>query len=108
MNEIIKDTEGALKWIVNILEKHQINFEVRGGFVARIYGSDRELADIDIQIKNTHLGEIFSEIKNYIIFGPQKYKDKNWDLLLLTLRYKGQDIDISGLGSVRIFNKIRK
>ena len=104
----MKNTEEALKWIVNILRKHKIPFEIRGGFAAKIYGSTRELADIDIQIKNTKIESIILDIKNYVIFGPKRYKDRNWDLLLLTLRYKGQVIDISGLGLVKIFNKINK
>ena len=104
----MKNTEEALKWIVNIVRKHKIPFEIRGGFAAKIYGSTRELADIDIQIKNTKIESIILDIKNYVIFGPKRYKDRNWDLLLLTLRYKGQVIDISGLGLVKIFNKINK
>ena len=104
----MKNTEEALKWIVNILRKHKIPFEIRGGFAAKIYGSTRELADIDVQIKNTKIESIILDIKNYVIFGPKRYKDRNWDLLLLTLRYKGQVIDISGLGLVKIFNKINK
>src|SRR3989344_318130 len=104
----MKNTEEALKWIVNILRKHKIPFEIRGGFAAKIYGSTRELADIDVQIKNTKIESIILDIKNYVIFGPKRYKDRNWDLLLLTLRYKGQVIDISGLGSIKIFNKINK
>ncbi|MFZ2522802.1 MAG: hypothetical protein WAW92_00245 [Minisyncoccia bacterium] len=46
----MRNTEGALRWIVNILESKSIQFQVTGGFAAKLYGSQRELADIDIDI----------------------------------------------------------
>lgn len=108
MKKDIRNTKKAFKWIVKILQKHKITFEVRGGFAARAYGSGRELADIDIQVKNIKTETFVSKVKNFIIWGPKRYKDNNWDLFLLTLKYKGQVIDISGLGSTKIFNKAEK
>jgi hypothetical protein len=105
----MKDTKAALKWIVKILKKRKINFEIRGGFAAKIYGSKRELADIDVEVKDVKDTEtFFRDVKKYIVWGPKRYKDRNWDLLLLTLKYKGQYIDISGLGLIKIFNKKTK
>ena len=54
----MKDTEGALKWIVKILRDHNIPFQISGGFAARIYGSKRELADIDIDVATDRLDEL--------------------------------------------------
>src|SRR5690348_12670369 len=45
-----KDTKSALHWIVNILKKLNINFQIAGGLAANIYGADRPLHDIDIDI----------------------------------------------------------
>ena len=44
----MKDTAGALFWIVKILKKHKIPFHISGGFAAKLYGVKRDLADIDI------------------------------------------------------------
>ena len=99
----MKDTKAALKWIVSILKSKNITFQIAGGFAARIYGSQRELADIDIDITDEDFKEIISEVKAYIIYGPDRYIDEHWDLKLMTLEYKGQVIDIAG--EARIFDK---
>ena len=101
----MKNTEKALKWITNILQKHNIPFRISGGFAARIYGSKRELADIDIGMDKNYFPEILPEIKKYIISGPEIYKDDEWDLFVATLNYKGQDIDLYPIDVLKFFNK---
>jgi hypothetical protein len=90
------------------LRKNKIPFEITGGFASRIYGSKRPLADIDIDISDKNISKIQKLTKKYIIYGPRRYKDKNFDLLLMTLKYKGQKIDISGKDYERIYNKKKK
>lgn len=102
---MIKKTKEALKWIIDILKNHNILFQITGGLAARIYGSNRPLADIDIEISDNKIFEIQNEVKKYIIFGPRRYKDKEFDLLLMTLKYKGQEIDICGIDSQKLYNK---
>jgi len=104
----MKKTKEALKWIVNILRKNKIPFEITGGFASRIYGSKRPLADIDIDVSDKAILKIKELTKKYIIYGPREYKDKNFDLPLMTLKYKGQKIDISGKDSEKIYNKKKK
>lgn len=97
----MKNTEEALKWIVGILEKHKIQFQITGGLIARVYGSDRPLADVDIDIPEDRIKEIVADVKDYVIWGPGRFTDDNWDLILVTLKYKEQEIDICG-DNVRI------
>ncbi|MDB5238571.1 MAG: MazG-related protein [Candidatus Kaiserbacteria bacterium] len=92
----MKNTEAAFHWIIGILQKHAIPFQITGGFAARVYGATRELADIDFDIPEEGIEAIIPDVKPYIIYGPTQYKDAHWDLLLLTLSYEGQEIDMSG------------
>jgi hypothetical protein len=103
-----KDTEEAFKWIVGLLHKHAIPFQIAGGFAARLYGSERELADIDIGIPDSRFDELYPDVKEYSTFGPAQYVDEEWILQLLTLKYKGQEIDIAGKDNSKIFDKETK
>ncbi len=103
----MKDTKKAFLWIIDILEENKIVYKISGGFVARIYGVNRELADIDIEVSEKDIPTIARETKPYIKFGPERYKDENWDLELLTLEYEGQEIDIA-CAEANIFNQEKK
>ena len=67
----------ALKWIVNILNKYDIPFQIAGGFAAHFYGSERSINDIDIDIPEEHLETILADVKDYIIEGPGRIRDEN-------------------------------
>ncbi|MFY9484693.1 MAG: hypothetical protein WAP74_03700 [Patescibacteria group bacterium] len=97
----MKIKEG-LNWIVAILRKHKIPFQITGGLAARVYGSKRPINDIDIDIPEEYFDRILKDVKPYIIFGPAHYRDKRWDLQLLTLNYHGQEIDIGGAYQTKI------
>ena len=103
MMNIEKKTESALIWITGILNKHKIPFQISGGFAAKLYGSPRPLNDIDLDIPKERFAEIVDEVKEHIVFGPAEYKDKKWDLYLITLNYHGQEIDI-GSTDVKIYD----
>ncbi len=100
----MRNTELAFHWILNLLEKNKINFRLSGGFSAQLYGTKRELADIDIDYDEEKLPLIMDDIKDYIIYGPEIYKDESWDLHLTTLNYEGQEIDLAGTHNTRIFD----
>lgn len=100
----MKNTEKAFLWIIELLVRMKISYKISGGFAARAYGVNRELADIDIEVNDKDILLISHEVKSYIVFGPDRYKDDNWDLNLMTLQYEGQEIDIAGIES-KVFNK---
>ncbi len=100
-----RKTAEAFVWITDTLRKHDIPFQISGGLAARIYGSRRKLADIDIGVPDKRLKKTLSDVADYVIYGPKRYVDSEWDLLLLTLRYQGQDIDIYGNDSMKLFDR---
>lgn len=104
----MQDTENALKWIVEILETAHVPFQILGGFAAHIYGSPRKIADIDIAIPEEKFDVILPKIKQYLTFGPGHYHDAEWDLQLMTISYKGQEIDLAGAYKKKFFDHTKK
>ncbi len=104
----MKNTEVAFHWIVGIFREHKIPFLIFGGFAARLYGATRKLADIDIDISEDRFPELVSHLQPYATFGPARYLDENWDLLLMTLVYQGQEIDICGAYEAKIFDQTKR
>lgn len=94
----------ALKWITDILGKYDIQYQVSGGLAAHIYGAGRTINDIDIDMPEEAFNIIYDDIKKFIIFGPAHYKDECWDLKLVTLNYYGQEIDMGGSTTTKIYN----
>lgn len=103
-----RKTKEAFKWIVRILRKHKIPFQISGGFAVRVYGSHRKLMDIDIGVPDKKLKEILPDVKPHVTYGPKIYKNKEWNHLALTLNYKGQEIDIYGSDNIRFFDSRKK
>ncbi len=101
---VMRRTKEAFRWIIEILRKHKIPFQISGGFAAKIYGSNRQLVDIDIGVPDNRLKEILPDVREYIIYGPKRYIDNYFDLLLMTLKYKGQEIDIYGNNKMKLFD----
>lgn len=101
-------TQEALVWITQILRKHHIPFQIAGGLAARAYGATRTLVDIDIDIPEDDFVKIKNEVAAYIQYGPCQYQDEHWDLWLMTIRYHGQDIDLSGAYRTKVYDKVKK
>ncbi len=104
---LMRNTIKSFKWIINILDHHSITYKISGGFAARLYGVNRELADIDIEVANNDIIKVIDDVKEFVVWGPSRYQDSNWDLELLTLSYEGQEIDISGIEG-KMFNQQTK
>ena len=98
----MRNAKTAFLWIIRILKKHRVPYQVTGGLAAKIYGAKRKLNDIDIDIRNDKFRDILADVKKYAVFGPARYKDKRWDFFRLILKYKGQKIDLSGAHNFKI------
>ena len=101
-----KKTKEAFFWLMKILRKEKVPYQISGGFAARIYGSKRPLADIDIEIHDKDFKKIMPYIDSkYILKGPRNYKDNQFDIYGLFLKYKGQKIDVCGADTEKLFDK---
>ncbi len=103
----MKNTEGALKWMVELLNRKNIPYQISGGFAAKIYGSKRPINDIDFDIPENRFTDILDEVKPYIINELTHYVDGKWDLQVMTLVYQGQEIDIGGAYEAKVSTKDR-
>ena len=99
-------TERAFKWIIAIFQKHEIPFQLSGGFAAKLYGSPREVRDIDFDVPTERINELIPDIKDFIVFGPKKFLSDAFDIaLLIRLDYFGQKIDIGGGSDSKTFDR---
>jgi hypothetical protein len=94
--------EKVLEWIVKIISINGISYQITGGLAANLYGSSRELYDIDIEVHDADVYKVYEVCKDYVIYGPERYMDEHFDLLLMTLDYGGQLIDVCGIDSMSI------
>ena len=108
----MRNTKAAFLWIVNILKRHKVPYQITGGFAAKIYGVKRELADIDIEVPEEKYDDAFDnlrkDVKPFIVFGPKRYKKEGFNVFLMTLKYKGQLIDICGTHTDMLFDKRKR
>ena len=92
----------ALAWLIPLLQREQIPYQISGGLAAKLYGSPRDVNDIDIDIPDEALPRVAALAQPFIIYGPAHYTDERWDLQMMTLNYYGQDIDVCGCHHTRI------
>ena len=94
--------EIVLEWIVEIISINDIDYQITGGLAANLYGSGREVYDIDIEVSDLDVWRLEFLCEDYIVYGPSRYVDEHFDLLLMTLDYGGQLIDVCGIDSMYI------
>ncbi len=94
----------TLEFLLPIFENLHIPFQITGGLAAHIYGSNRPINDIDIDVPEDRIENLIPFFEKYIIFGPGHYRDAKWDLQLITLDYNGQEVDIGGAFQTKIFD----
>lgn len=100
-----QDAAAALAWIVGVLQTRNIPFQITGGLAARVYGSTRPLADIDIDVPEEFLPALARALTDHVVFGPERLCDEEWDLDLLTVGYAGWRIDLGGAHTARVFDR---
>ncbi len=103
----MNEAKAALVWIVDILNKHGIPYQVEGGLAANCYGSTRELADIDIFIPSCGFDKISEDVEGYVDFGPGLHTGTHWRLVYQVLNYRGHRIEICDAGKAEYLDTQR-
>ena len=98
----MKNSPAAFAWIVEQLTKRQVKFAVIGGLAANAYGSSRALNDIDIDIPTAEIARLAIELKEYLVFGPERSVSECFDCQLVGFCYQEQEIELSGAESIYI------
>jgi hypothetical protein len=66
----------ALGWIVEVLRRADVPFQVVGGLAARAFGATRPLADLDFYVPTSRLDEIADLAAAQISRPPLSYRDE--------------------------------
>lgn len=101
----------ALGYLVPILEKYRFKWVITGGFAVRVYGVQRPITDIDIDIQTSKNNQGFisfmNEIKQYITQPLEHWVDRNYDNYNLEMVYQGQLVDICPMVEMKVYNKAK-
>jgi hypothetical protein len=93
-----KNIKSALDYIIPLLEKHKFQYVITGGFACYVYGVDRLLTDIDIDINTSvdsdEFRRLLEEVKPFITQELINYIDNNYNNFNLELTVSGIVIDI--------------
>ena len=95
----------ALGWIVEVLRRTDVPFQVVGGLAARAYGAKRPLSDLDFYVPTSRLEDVADVTAAYVSRLPSHYKDACWDLTFMKLDYDGRAIELGGAGGARYFDR---
>lgn len=101
----MKDSMRAFDWITGLLEELGYSYLVVGGLAANVFGGRRPLYDIDLDVPKSALREVAERAKLYVTFGPARFRDEQFDIELLSLRYADQDIDLTAAEDVLLFDR---
>ncbi len=97
----------ALRWIVSLLHRHHIPYQIVGGLAAKAYGATRPLVDIDLYVPYEQAQAGLAEIKPYIVREPLPHHSAAWDLVYLALVYNDVYIEIGDTSSDPRFYNLR-
>jgi hypothetical protein len=99
----------ALKYIMPFLEKYDFKWCISGGLACHIYGVDRPITAIDIDIETTkddpRIKSLASAVKEFITLPFQLWIDKNYDNWVMDVTVNGQLLSICTTQELKLFNK---
>ena len=96
----------ALAWIVGLLKRHNLPYQIVGGLAAKAYGARRPLVDIDIYAPLENARAALDELRPYVIRELLPHHSASWDLIYMALDYHDMPIEIGdSSANPRFYNR---
>ena len=99
----------ALNFIVPILEKFKFRWVITGGFAAYVYGVDRPLTDIDVDVdtsaKDPAFQKFLEQVKPYTTQPLKHFVDGHYDNYNMELTVQGIVLDICPMAEMNVVDK---
>ncbi|MEK7607638.1 MAG: hypothetical protein AAB484_01780 [Patescibacteria group bacterium] len=99
----------ALKLIIPALEKYDFKWVITGGFASHVYGVNRPITDIDIDIDTSKdspdFKNLIRDLKKYTTQPLEHFVDQNYDNYNFEITLDGIVIDICPMKEMCIYDK---
>lgn len=96
----------ALTWIVGLLKRHNVPYQIVGGMAAKAYGAKRPLVDIDLYALLENARMALDELQPYVVRELSPHHSESWDLIYMALDYQGMLIEIGdSFANPRFYNR---
>jgi hypothetical protein len=97
----------ALAWLVNLLNRHAIPYQIVGGLAVHAYGATRPVIDVDLYMPFAQAQSFLDEIQPFIVRQPLPHRSESWDLVYLALEYEQVYVEIGDSSTdPRFYNRI--
>lgn len=85
----------TLRWLVSLLERHEVPHQVVGGLAARAWGATRPLHDIDVYVTRRGLDRLLPDLEPWIVRAPGPHDGPHWRLTFLKLLHHGTPVELA-------------
>jgi len=94
----------VLTEILEAMNRAQLPFQATGGLAGNLHGSVWPLHDLDFDVAPPLLSRMATEFRAQVVYGPAPFRDEEFALDLLTLRFGSVEVDLSDAASIRLLN----
>ncbi len=95
--------------IIPLLEKYDFRWVITGGFASHVYGVERPITDVDIDIDTSKDSPAFKaftgELKEFITEPLNHFVDQNYDNYNFEVTFDGVIFDFCPMKEMNIFDK---
>lgn len=94
----------ALATLLDALRDIGLPFQATGGLAGNLHGSEWPLHDLDFDVADAALPALADRFRARIVRGPAPYRDAEFALELLTLRFGTVEADVAAASSIRLID----